>query len=153
VTTAADCSVGGRSDVFVLGDMGLHTGADGKPLPGVAPVAIQQGEYVARLIDSRLRGTTPPTAFKYHDKGSMATIGRSHAVAESGWMRLTGWLAWMAWLFIHVITLARFENRVLVVFQWFWNYVTRNRTARLITGEISASGAVAPNKPPVTNPA
>lgn len=153
VTTAADCSVGGRPDVFVLGDMGLHKGADGKPLPGVAPVAIQQGEYVARLIDSRLRGTTPPTAFKYHDKGSMATIGRSHAVAESGWVRLTGWLAWMAWLFIHVITLARFENRVLVVFQWFWNYVTRNRTARLITGEISATGAAAPNKPPVTNPA
>ncbi len=133
VATAADCTVGGRPDVFVVGDMGLHKGTDGKPLPGVAPVAIQQGEYVARLIDSRLRGTTPPRPFSYHDKGSMATIGRSRAVAESGWMKMTGWLAWMAWLFIHVITLARFENRVLVVFQWLWNYVSRNRTARLIT--------------------
>jgi NADH dehydrogenase len=133
VVTGPDCSAGGRADVFVIGDLAMHAGADGKPLPGVAPVAMQQGEYVARLIDARLRGTAPPTAFKYHDKGSMATIGRSHAVAETGWMKLTGWLAWMAWLFIHLITLARFENRILVLIQWGWNYVTRNRTARLIT--------------------
>jgi NADH dehydrogenase len=137
VVTAADCTAGGRPDVFVIGDMAAHTGADGKPLPGVAPVALQQGEYVARLIHSRLRGTTPPTPFRYHDKGSMATIGRSHAVAESGWMKMTGWLAWMAWLFIHVITLARFENRVLVLMQWAWNYFTRNRTARLITNAMN----------------
>ncbi|MCU0703882.1 MAG: NAD(P)/FAD-dependent oxidoreductase [Fimbriiglobus sp.] len=141
VVIAADCTAGGRADVFVIGDMAHQLGADGKPLPGVAPVAIQQGEYVARVIDARLRGSTLPTAFKYHDKGSMATIGRSHAVAQTGWMRLTGWLAWLAWLFIHVITLARFENRVLVVFQWFWNYVTRNRTARLITNDPAADAA------------
>lgn len=133
VVTAPDCTAGGRTDLFVIGDMANQTGADGKPLPGVAPVALQQGEYVARVIDSRLKGTTPPSAFKYHDKGNMATIGRSHAIAQTGWMKLTGWLAWMAWLFIHIITLARFENRVLVFIQWTWNYVTRNRTARLIT--------------------
>ncbi len=148
VVIAADCSAGGRPDVFVMGDMASQTGADGKPLPGVAPVAIQQGEYVARLIDSRLRGTAPPTPFKYHDKGSMATIGRSHAVAESGWMKMTGWLAWMAWLFIHVITLARFENRVLVMIQWGWNYVTRNRTARLITNAMKLDRPETPK----TNP-
>ena len=79
----------------------------------------------------------------------MATIGRSHAVAETGWMKLTGWLAWMAWLFIHVVTLARFENRVLVLFQWAWNYVTRNRTARLITGAMTLDRPdVAKTNPP-----
>lgn len=133
VVTAGDCSVGGRPDVFVIGDLAMHAGPDGKPLPGLAPVALQQGEYVARLIDGRIRGTSPPTAFKYHDKGTMATIGRSHAIAQSGWIKLTGWLAWMAWLFIHIITLALFENRLLVLVQWAWNYTTRNRTARLIT--------------------
>lgn len=149
VPVAPDCTAGGRPDVFVIGDMANQPGADGKPLPGVAPVAIQQGEYVARLIDSRLRNTTPLTHFRYHDKGSMATIGRSHAVAETGWMKLTGWLAWMAWLFIHVITLARFENRVLVLFQWAWNYFTRNRTARLITNAMNLGRPTADQK---TNP-
>lgn len=148
VVTAADCSAGGRSDVFVIGDMASHAGPDSKPLPGLAPVALQQGEYVARLIDSRLRGTTPPTAFHYHDKGTMATIGRSHAITQSGWMKLTGWLAWMAWLFIHIMTLARFENRVLVMTQWTWNYLTRNRTARLIT---EAMNLARPDTPK-TNP-
>ncbi|MFY7954459.1 MAG: NAD(P)/FAD-dependent oxidoreductase, partial [Armatimonadaceae bacterium] len=146
VVTAPDCTAGGRPDLFVIGDMASQTGADGKPLPGVAPVALQQGEYVARVIDSRLKGTTPPSAFKYHDKGNMATIGRSHAIAQTGWMKLTGWLAWMAWLFIHIITLARFENRVLVFIQWTWNYVTRNRTARLITEPMKLDRPASPPK-------
>ncbi len=128
-----DCTVGDRPNVFVVGDMMSLTGPDGKPLPGVAPVAMQQGKYVADTIDRRLTGRSPLPPFKYHDKGSMATIGRSRAVAVTGGMQLSGWLAWMAWLFIHIMYLARFENRVLVLFQWFWNYVTRNRTARLIT--------------------
>lgn len=128
-----DCSVGSRSNVFAIGDMASLTGTDGKPLPGVAPVAMQQGRYVADVIDRRLRGKSPLPPFKYHDKGSMATIGRSRAVAVTGGIQLSGWTAWMAWLFIHILYLARFENRVLVLFQWFWNYVTRNRTARLIT--------------------
>ncbi|MBN9119212.1 MAG: NAD(P)/FAD-dependent oxidoreductase, partial [Planctomycetes bacterium] len=107
----------------------------GKPLPGLAPVAMQQGEYVAGVIVRRLKGETPKGPFRYNDKGTMATIGRAKAVAESHGFKFSGYLAWLAWLFIHILYLARFENRVLVLFQWFWNYVTRNRTARLITGE------------------
>lgn len=130
-----DCSVGAHPNVFVVGDMASHPGPDGKPLPGLAPVATQQGEYVAGVIVRRLRGETPKGPFRYRDKGTMATIGRAQAVAESMGFKFSGTLAWLAWLFIHILYLARFENRVLVVFQWFWNYVTRNRSARLITNE------------------
>jgi NADH:ubiquinone reductase (H+-translocating) len=98
-------------------------------------VAMQQGKYVAETIRRRVRGESPPAGFRYWDKGSMATIGRSRAVMETGRLRLWGYPAWLGWLFVHIMYLARFENRVLVLFQWFWNYVTRNRTARLITGE------------------
>ena len=136
VVVNPDCTVNGRPDVFVIGDLAHYKTTDGKQLPGVAPVAMQQGEYVADTIDRRLRGQSAKAAFQYWDKGSMATIGRSHAVAETGKIRLSGFLAWLAWLFIHIMYLARFENRVLVIFQWFWNYITRNRTARLITGEM-----------------
>jgi NADH dehydrogenase len=128
-----DCTVGNRPDIFVIGDMASLAGANGKPLPGVAPVATQQGEYVAGVIVRRLKGETPKGPFRYYDKGSMATIVRAKAVAESMGFKFSGYLAWLAWLFIHVLYLARFENRVLVMFQWFFNYVTRNRTARLIT--------------------
>jgi NADH dehydrogenase len=150
-----DCTVGGRPDVFVIGDLASLKDAAGKPLPGVAPVAMQQGEYVAGVIAARLKGdTSPPRPFKYWDKGSMATIGRATAVAETGGLRLTGYLAWLAWLFIHILYLARFENRVLVLWQWFFNYVTRNRAARLITGENAARPhdphrAVPPGEPVV----
>jgi NADH:ubiquinone reductase (H+-translocating) len=129
-----DCSVGTRTDVFVVGDLATQKGADGKPLPGLAPVAMQQGEYVADLIARRVKGQSPRGPFKYWDKGTMATIGRAKAVAEAGGFHFSGYPAWLAWLFIHIMYLARFENRVLVLFQWFWNYVTRNRTACLITG-------------------
>ena len=98
-------------------------------------MAMQQGEYVAAVIARRLKGESPRGPFKYWDKGSMATIGRARAVAETGGFRFNGFPAWLAWLFIHILYLARFENRVLVLFQWFWNYVTRNRAARLITYE------------------
>lgn len=128
-----DCTVGNRPNVFAIGDVMSLAGPDGKPLPGVAPVAMQQGQYVADTIDRRLRGKSPLGPFKYYDKGSMATIGRSRAVAVAGRLKMSGWFAWMAWLVIHILYLARFENRAMVLFQWFWNYVTRNRTARLIT--------------------
>jgi NADH dehydrogenase len=82
-----------------------------------------------------IMGINDDKTFCYWDKGNMATIGRSRAIVESGKWRITGKLAWLAWLFIHIIYLTKFENRVLVLFQWFWNYITRNRTARLITGE------------------
>lgn len=129
------CAVLGHSNIFVAGDLASFDLGGEKTLPGVAPVAMQQGAFVGSLIAKALKGNRPAEPFKYWDKGNMATIGRSHAVVESGKMRLTGKLAWLAWLFIHVLYLARFENRVLVMFQWFWNYITRNRTARLITGK------------------
>ncbi len=132
-TVTPDCHLPGRPDVFVVGDLASHKGADGKPLPGVAPVAMQQGEYVADVIDRRVRGLSSRDGFRYWDKGSMATIGRNRAVAETGKLKLSGFVAWLAWLFIHILYLARFENRVMVMWQWFFNYVTRNRSARLIT--------------------
>ncbi len=130
-----DCTVGSRADIFAIGDLALMKSDDGKQLPGVAPVAVQQGQYVAGLLARRAKGQAAPGPFRYFDKGSMATIGRSRAVLESNGIRLSGFIAWVAWLFIHILYLARFENRVMVLFQWAWNYMTRNRTARLITGE------------------
>lgn len=127
------CSVPIHHNVFVVGDTACFLDESGKPLPGVAPVALQQGAYVAELIDGDVRGKPIARGFKYFDKGNMATIGRSRAVVESGRIRFSGKIAWLAWLLIHILYLARFENRVLVMFQWFWNYLTRNRTARLIT--------------------
>jgi NADH dehydrogenase len=95
---------------------------------------MQQGAYVARLIASRLKGQTLPP-FHYRDYGTMATIGRNAAVAEVGRVHISGYFAWLAWLFVHIVKLIEFENRVLVLFQWAWNYLTRNRSARLITGK------------------
>ena len=134
VPVGPDCSVAGHPEIFVIGDMASQKGEDGKPLPGLAPVAMQQGRYVADVIARRAKGDTPPRPFHYVDKGTMATIGRARAVADVGFMRFTGFIAWVAWLFIHILYLAQFSNRVLVVFQWFWNFLTRNRSARLITG-------------------
>lgn len=134
VGVAPDCSVPGHPDCFILGDMMSLKKADGKPLPGVAPVAMQQGHYVADVIDRRVRGKPARAPFRYWDKGSMATIGRGRAVVEVGKLKYSGFIAWLTWLFIHILYLARFENRALVMFQWFFNYVTRNRAARLITG-------------------
>jgi NADH dehydrogenase len=122
----------GRPDVFAIGDMASCAGKDGRPLPGVAPVAIQQGQHVARMIAARLNNK-PDKPFEYRDYGSMATIGRSAAVAEMGRFRFTGYFAWLIWLFIHLMQLVTFQNRVLVLTQWAWNYVTRDRSARLIT--------------------
>ena len=125
VVVNPDCTVGSHRDIFVIGDLAHFPTPDGKLLPGLAPVAMQQGEYVAGLISRRLKGdTAEPPPFKYWDKGSMATIGRAKAVAETAGIRLSGLLAWLAWLFIHILYLARFENRVLVLWQWFFNYCT-----------------------------
>ena len=145
MTVLPDMCLPGRPEVFLIGDLVNYPYQTGKPLPGVAQVAMQQGRYVADLIARRLRGE-PPLQFHYKDRGSMATIGAASAVAELGWTRFNGLLAWLAWLFIHLIFLVEFENRLLVLVQWGYNYFTRNQSARLITGSVlrpqaSGSGA------------
>src|SRR5262249_40396765 len=129
-----DLSVPGHPDVFVIGDLASSKQPNGKPCPGVAQVAMQQGRYVACLIKARLRGRALKP-FVYHDPGSMATIGSRAAVAQVGRWHFSGLVAWLAWLFVHLIYLIEFDNRVLVLMQWAWNYFTRNRSARLITGQ------------------
>jgi NADH dehydrogenase len=129
-----DFTLAGHPEIFVIGDMAIYPGANGKPLPGVAPVAIQAGRYVARVVDSRLRGTSPPR-FTYKDRGDMATIGRGAAVADLRFVRFSGYPAWWAWLLIHLLNIVDHESRLLVLVQWAWNYFTRNRAARLITGD------------------
>ncbi len=128
-----DLTVPGHPEILVIGDLALYRHQGGKPLPGVAPVAIQQGRYAGRLIRGRLRGETLPP-FRYFDKGTLATIGRHHAVADFGRLRFAGFLAWLTWLFVHLMYLVGFQNRLLVFIQWAFQYFTFNRGARLITG-------------------
>jgi len=127
-----DLTLHGHPELFVIGDLACVE-QDGTPLPAVAPVAIQQGRYVGMHIARRLRGEEHGP-FRYRDQGSMATIGRAAAVADLGRLRLSGYLGWLAWLFVHLINLVGYQNRLLVVLQWAWNYFTHNRAARLITG-------------------
>ena len=138
VEVGPDLTVAGHPEIFVIGDLAAVT-SGGKPVPGVAPAAMQEGKYVAAAIRQRLAGRTATDPFHYWDKGSMATIGRNAAVAHAGWINLSGRLAWLAWLFVHIMYLVTFSNRVLVLIQWFANYLTRNRSARLITGERAAA--------------
>jgi NADH dehydrogenase len=134
VLVAPDLSLPGYPEIFVIGDLAHFAHQSGEPLPGVAQVAMQQGEYVARLLGARLdEGTLPP--FAYKDKGQLAVIGRNAAVAEMGRWRLSGFTAWLVWVFIHIYYLIGYDNKLLVLIQWAWNYVTRKRGARLITGE------------------
>ncbi|NER31928.1 MAG: NAD(P)/FAD-dependent oxidoreductase, partial [Symploca sp. SIO1C4] len=111
-----------------------HQDENGKPLPGVAPVAMQEAKYVARLIEKQLRGETLP-GFYYRDYGSLAVIGRHAAVVDLGFVKFAGFPAWLAWLFIHIFFLIEFDNKLLVLIQWGWNYFTRKRGARLITNQ------------------
>ncbi|MCA9028194.1 MAG: NAD(P)/FAD-dependent oxidoreductase [Planctomycetaceae bacterium] len=127
-----DCTIPGSPDVFVIGDLAAHRGQDGRPLPGLAQVAIQQGEYVADVIQRRLRDERAEP-FAYRNYGEMSTIGRAAAVAQIGDWEFSGVIAWLAWLLVHLVQLVGFENRLLVFIQWAGNYVTRNRAARLIT--------------------
>ena len=133
VPVEPDLSIAGHPEILVIGDLAAFL-QDGKQVPGVAPTAIQQGRYAARLIESRLRNENPKP-FRYLDKGSLATIGRNRAVAVIGPFQFSGILAWLAWLFIHLLYIVEFENRLLIVVQWAYDYFTHNRGARLITGE------------------
>jgi len=132
VTVNSDLSIPGHPEIFVIGDL-AHFEQDGKLLPGVAQVAMQGGGYVARLIRRRLQGKSSPP-FRYFDKGSLAVIGRAAAVAQIGPIHISGLIAWLVWLFIHLMYLVEFSNRVLVFIQWGFLYLTYNRGARLITG-------------------
>jgi NADH dehydrogenase len=134
IVVEPDLTLPGHPEIFVAGDMANYSHQDGDPLPGVAPVAIQQGKFVARLIKARLFGRPLPK-FRYRDYGNMATIGRSAAVADFGKLRVSGFLAWMLWLVVHLMNLVSFRNRLLVLVQWAWNYLTYDRSARLITEE------------------
>jgi NADH dehydrogenase len=127
-----DLTIPGHHHVFAIGDM-TYMEQDGKPLPGVSPVAIQMGRRVARNIRNDLSGK-PYQEFRYFDKGSMATIGRKAAIAEIGKLHLSGFMAWMAWLMVHIFFLIGFRNRFAVIFNWAWSYFTYQRGARLITG-------------------
>lgn len=132
VLVQGDCSLPGHPEIFVIGDL-AYVEQDGKPLPGMAPVALQEGKYVAKLIGERLRGRTLPP-FHYRDKGTLAVIGRAAAVAQIGPLHISGLLAWLTWLFVHLMYLVEFSNRVMVFIQWGFLYLTFNRGARLITG-------------------
>jgi NADH dehydrogenase len=133
VAVEPDLSLADHPEVFVVGDLAAFTEQDGKPLPGIAPVAIQQGKAAAANIWRAIQGR-PRNAFHYFDKGTMATIGRAAAVAEIRWLHLSGILAWLAWLVVHIFFLIGFENRMLVLVQWAWSYFSYERGARLITG-------------------
>jgi NADH dehydrogenase len=132
VIVGPDLSVAGHPEVFVIGDV-AHFEQDGAALPGLAPVAMQQGRAVAQSIRRTLQGR-PRIAFRYHDKGMLATIGRSRAVGVIGGLKLTGWLAWAVWALVHVFYLVGFRNRLMVLLEWIWNYLTFKRGARVIEG-------------------
>lgn len=144
VVVEPDLSVKGYANIFVVGDLANFSDQNGKPLPSVAPVAKQEGEYVARVIQQRLQGNILPP-FTYIDRGSLAIIGNKFAIVDLGLLKLNGFLAWIFWLFIHIYFLIAFRNKVIVVVQWVWNYFTRNRPARLIIGEESLVPVASPS--------
>jgi len=134
VLVEPDLTLSGHPEIFVIGDTAHAQGDDGKPLPGIAPVAKQQGAYVARVIAARVRCKAAPPPFRYRHFGSMATIGRRSAIADFGAFRVSGFIAWLLWGFVHIYFLIGFRNRLAVMTNWLWAYVTFDRGARLITG-------------------
>jgi len=135
VSVARDLSVPGHPEFFVIGDAAFAIDPRGAPLPGLAPVAKQQGQYVGELIARRVRGQPAPPPFHYRDEGALATIGRHSAIADLGWIRLTGLAAWVLWGVVHIFFLIGFRNRVAVFLNWIWAWLTYGRGARLITGD------------------
>ncbi len=143
VVVEPDLSIAGHANIFVAGDQASFSHQNGKPLPGVAPVATQQGAYLAKLIRADVAGK-PRAPFKYLDKGQMATIGRSRAIVQAGKIKVTGFVAWLMWLLVHVYFLTGFENRLLVVLQWGWSYISFRRGARLIVSKEWRQGVAQP---------
>jgi NADH:ubiquinone reductase (H+-translocating) len=148
-----DLSVPNHPEVFVIGDLAALKDVSGKLLPGLAPVAILEGRYVGKLIarEVKVGGLDSRPAFHYHDKGSLATIGRSAAIAQFGKIHISGFIAWLAWLFVHILFLIGFRNRLLVFIQWAWSYLTYERSARLITGGTDLPGWSEPPLAPQRN--
>ena len=146
-----DCTIPHHPEVFVLGDAALFTHQEGGPLPGVSPVAIQMGEYTARTIQGDLAGE-PRRAFRYWDKGQLAVIGRGRAVADIWKLHFGGLLAWFVWTFVHIFFLIGFRNRVMVMIQWAWSYLTYGRGARLITSETPCMPPIPPATVPAASP-
>ncbi|AFY36752.1 NADH dehydrogenase (ubiquinone) [[Leptolyngbya] sp. PCC 7376] len=134
VIVEPNLSVEGYPDVFVIGDLANFPHQNERPLPGVAPVAMQEGQYVAKLIKQRIQGNEM-APFRYTEVGSLAVIGQNAAVVDLGYVKFSGFLAWLVWIFAHVYYLIEFDNKMVVMIQWGWNYFTRGRGARLITGE------------------
>ncbi|MBD1838256.1 NAD(P)/FAD-dependent oxidoreductase [Coleofasciculus sp. FACHB-64] len=134
VIVESDLSIAGHPNIFVVGDLASFSHQNEKPLPGVAPVAMQEGEYVANLIKQRIAGYSM-APFQYLDRGSMAVIGRNAAVVDLGYVKFSGLFAWLTWVFVHIYFLIEFDNKLIVMLQWGWNYWTRKRGARLITGD------------------
>jgi NADH dehydrogenase len=134
VMVEQDLSVPGHPEIFVAGDLAVFVHQTGQPLPGVAQVAKQQGAHAARNVLALVRGE-PTTTFRYRDPGNMATIGRANAIADFGWARISGLLGWLLWLFVHILFLIGFRNRLSVMLQWAASYMTYQRSVRLITGD------------------
>lgn len=133
VVVNPDLSVPNHPDIFVVGDLALYTHQTGKPLPGIGAVAMQQGSYLAKLIQKRIQGQEMP-AFRYSDGGNLAVIGTNKAVADLKFTQMSGFPAWLIWIFVHIYYLVEFDNKLVVMTQWMWNYLTRSQGARLITG-------------------
>jgi NADH dehydrogenase len=139
-----DLTVPGYPDVFLIGDLALSQGQNGKPLPGVAQVAIQGGAYAARAIRARVRRRKEPPEFRYFNKGDMAVIGRAAAIADIFGFHLAGLFAWLTWLFVHLMYIVEFQSRVLVFVQWGFEFLTFSRGARLITGQAATDSLAQP---------
>jgi NADH dehydrogenase len=140
VRVQPDCSLPAHPEAFAIGDMAALTDANGVAVPGLSPAAMQEGRHVARMIVRSMRGEAREP-FVYRDKGTMATIGRSRAIAQTKRTKLSGLLAWLAWLVVHLFYLIGFRNRFVVLFSWAWSYFTYGRGARLITGASLEAGA------------
>jgi NADH dehydrogenase len=143
VPVEADLTLPGHPEIFVIGDCALAVDKDGKPLPGLAPVAKQQGEYVGRLLTALTRKTgAERRPFRYRDFGALATVGRKAAIADFGRIRLKGFIGWLTWCFAHIYFLIGFRNRFSVALDWAWSYLTFERGARLITGPVDGDKAL-----------
>jgi NADH dehydrogenase len=150
IRVAADLSVPGHAEIFVIGDAALVTGPRGEPLPGLAPVAKQQGQYVGEVVAGLVRREPEAPPFRYRDKGALATIGRHSAIADLGWVKLTGPVAWVLWGVVHIFFLIGFRSRMAVFLNWIWAWLTYGRGARLITGDTTPLAAAAKPIPRAT---